>query len=340
MRKSLVFWICFITSLSAVSIIAMDTQTRAISDNYESYEDVYEALKRAGIESSNLIIGIDFTKSNMTQGNKTYVPQMAKYPDGECFENLHKSDLRWLNPYQQVISIMAKTLDKFDEDKIYPAFGFGDVKTKATGVFNITNTTNYCQGLDQVFVAYQNTANNVQMSGPTSFEPMIEKAMEIVYEAKASYHILVIITDGDISKGYELSNIAALKKASLFPLSIIVVGVGDGPFDQMEDFDDQVEGRLFDNLQFINFTGLMEKNSTSLKKMEVQFALNATMEIPEQYKLIKEKNIMGNEYAQEVLSKVINDDGKNRKTKKYINKFMKKPFESSDSKKARKSSWW
>eukprot|EP00899_Mesostigma_viride_P020012 jgi/Mesvir1/28011/Mv20200-RA.1 len=178
------------------------------------------------------------------------------------------------NPYQAVISVILRTLSSFDEDRVIPAYGFGDMQTQDRDVFPLNPTGAPCHGFEEVLHFYSLQAQQRRLSGPTSFAPLISRAVQIVRERR-TYHILVIIADGQVEDGG--ATVAAIVQASEYPLSIVMVGVGDGPWDLMRAFDDELPQRAFDNFQFVPFTAHMT---------EPAFALAALQEIPQQYSAI------------------------------------------------------
>ena len=242
-----------------------------IQDKYTSIDQVQAALRKCGLESSNLIIGVDYTKSNTWEGAKTF--------GGRC---LHDISPTGMNPYQTVIDVMGRTLEAFDDDKLIPAYGFGDASTSDKAVFPFFPNEQPCVGVAQVLQRYNEITPQVRLSGPTSFAPLINKAIEIV-ERTGQYHILIIIADGQVSSPKPTSN--AIVKASNYPLSIIMVGVGDGPWDEMERYDDELPARKFDNFQFVNFYEVMTK--PRVENYDCEFAVAALQEIPEQFAAIK-----------------------------------------------------
>ncbi|KAL8157002.1 E3 ubiquitin-protein ligase RGLG1 [Apium graveolens] len=267
-----------------------DSKYSRIADNYQTLDQVTAALTAAGLESSNLIVGIDFTKSNEWTGTRSFNRQSLH----------HLGNVQ--NPYEEAISIIGQTLSAFDEDNLIPCFGFGDASTHDRDVFSFYPNHAYCNGFEDVLRRYREIVPHLKLSGPTSFAPMIEMAMTIVEESCGQYHVLLIIADGQVTKSMdtrdgqlspqEKKTIDAIVIASAYPLSIIMVGVGDGPWDTMRVFDDNLPARAFDNFQFVNFTEIMSKNINP-RKRQTEFALAALMEIPSQYKATIELNILG-----------------------------------------------
>ncbi|KAK0603473.1 hypothetical protein LWI29_005362 [Acer saccharum] len=252
-----------------------------IADNFNSLDQVISALRDAGLESSNLILGVDFTKSNEWTGRHSFNRK-----------SLHAIGSR-PNPYEQAISIIGRTLSPFDEDNLIPCFGFGDASTHDQYLFSFYPDQRYCHGFEEALARYREIVPYLKLSGPTSFAPIIDAAIDIVEASNRLYHVLVIIADGLVTRNpdtppgkfssQEQATVNSIVAASHYPLSIIVVGVGDGPWDSMQQFDDNIPQRSFDNFQFVNFTKIMSENTDASKK-EAEFALAALMEIPLQYK--------------------------------------------------------
>lgn len=259
-----------------------DIKFEAFQDHFTSFDEVSTACSKAGLERSNLIIGVDFTASNEWQGRKSF--------SSNC---LHKtSGSKPYNPYQKVIWILGQTLAPFDEDKLIPAYGFGDSETTDDDVFPFKEDESPCFGFQDVLAQYNDLVKGITLGGPTSFKPIIARAIEIVKQTQ-KYHILVIIADGQVTE--EKPTIDAIVEASKHPISIIVVGVGDGPWDVMNEFDHRLPKRKFDNFRFVDY----HKATSKTKHPDTAFALEALMEIPDQYKKIKSLGYLGSELEDE-----------------------------------------
>lgn len=261
-----------------------------IPDTYTSLDQVAAALREQGLESSNLILGIDFTKSNEWTGKKSF--------GGQSLHRLGDTP----NPYEQAIGIIGKTLAPFDEDNLIPCFGFGDATTHDYNVFSFHHDNSPCHGFEEVLACYRKIVPHLKLSGPTSFAPIVEAAVDIVDRSGGQYHVLVIVADGQVTRSVdtsdnelspqERSTVDAIVMASSYPLSIVLVGVGDGPWEDMQRFDDKLPARDFDNFQFVNFTSIMARAATAQQK-ESAFALAALMEVPIQYQATVELGILG-----------------------------------------------
>ncbi|CAI0428170.1 unnamed protein product [Linum tenue] len=159
-----------------------------IADNFNSLNQVISALREAGLESSNLILGVDFTKSNEWSGRYSF----------------HRKSLHAVgsvtNPYEQAISIIGRTLSPFDEDNLIPCFGFGDVSTRDEYVFSFYPDHRPCRGFEEALARYREIIPHLQLSGPTSFAPIIDAAIDIVEKSNGQYHVLVIIADGQVTR--------------------------------------------------------------------------------------------------------------------------------------------
>lgn len=97
---------------------------KKISDRFETVEQVQQGLREVGLESSNLIIGIDYTKSNLWNGKVSFggksLHHIGTYPNPCAYQN----SASYSSSYQQVIEILGETLSAFDDDNLIPVFGY------------------------------------------------------------------------------------------------------------------------------------------------------------------------------------------------------------------------
>lgn len=252
----------------------------AIRDKYETWAQLEKALRKAGLESSSIVVGIDCTKSNTWQGKVTF--------NDKCLHDCTSGN----NPYQCSLSAALHVLAPFDDDGFTPMYGFGDATTGDRSVFSFAQRANAAvpQNTAQALMLYNQVIPSVTLRGPTSFVPLILKAIEIVRQTR-EYHILLIIGDGGVDD--RVTNKKAIAMASRYPISITFVGVGDGdrdnanPWHVMDDFDDNITPDARDIFQFVNYQA--EHQGPTRDDADRNLATALMQEVPDQYKQAKSR---------------------------------------------------
>lgn len=184
----------------------------------------------------NFMVAVDFTASN---GN-------PRSPDSLHYINPSGR----LNAYQQAIMDVGEVIQFYDSDRRFPAWGFGGKAFDGTisHCFNLNGspTSFEVEGVDGIMHAYAGALHNVSLAGPTLFGQVINKAAEIAGQSlsynRSKYFVLLIITDGVLTDLQETKD--ALVWASDLPLSVLIVGVGNADFKQMEILDADNGNRL------------------------------------------------------------------------------------------------
>ena len=197
----------------------------------------------------SLIGAIDFTYSNGP-------PSLSS--------SLHTQVEGGENQYEQAIKAVGGILDHYDSDKKYPFFGFGGIPT----YMEDQNTVNDCfplngdeenpeiEGIDNVIECYRQNVNRIKMMGPTRFAPVLKRTKEMIKASKnpKMYHILLLLTDGDVHDLKEtIKEITEIATENL-ALSIVIVGVGQEEFTNMVRLDGDdiaISAGVKDIVQFV-----------------------------------------------------------------------------------------
>ncbi|CAN8015952.1 hypothetical protein HPB47_016605 [Ixodes persulcatus] len=241
----------------------------AFRDRFHTFSEVSTAMRRAGLPDIHVIVGIDFSASNEWQGRKTF--------RGESLHALKGSNPH--NPYQRALASLGAVLTPLLHGNPIPAFGFGDSVTKDAAVFPLIESGTPCLDFNDLMCAYTHTAQKVQLSGPTSLAPLLQKAQEIAAHSR-EFHVVLVLTDGQLDPAGEASSRRAVVSCSQLPLSLVLVALGDGPWPALQRWDDELPERRFDNLQLVRHAEV----TRGCRNPDAALALHALMEVPDQYR--------------------------------------------------------
>ena len=251
----------------------------------EDYSEVSKKLMLtdyldAGIKLA-ISLGIDFTASNGNPLN---------------YGSLHSIQVNSPNAYEKAISSCGFIVGHYDYDQIYPVFGFGAILN-----FSYSNTTSTCfnlnfsekpeiDKLDTVLKIYRDCIeqNKLTFSGPSYFSPIIRKVIDRINKNNLfEYHVFMILTTGVIDDLQQ--TIDLLVEACELPLSVIIVGIGNGDFTNMEKLDgDEAllssssgKKRIRDIVQFVPFN----KYENDPEKLSMEVLAELPRQIVEFYYL-------------------------------------------------------
>jgi hypothetical protein len=239
-----------------VERIVFEDSYADIDEEMNSHQHLSPATKPdfvdyiSGGTEINLVAAIDFTCSNgdpRQPGTLHYI-----HRDGQ------------LNGYEKALIAVGSIVGKYDSDQMFPVLGFG---AKIGGVkqhwFQVGNAPEL-RGVQGMVEGYRSVFDSrLTMSGPTVFAEVIRCAAAQARKkqdahssvGKQSYTILLILTNGAVADIEQTKQ--AIRQASTAPLSIVIVGVGNADFSDMQFLDDfqRAEGGLTrDIVQFVEFS--------------------------------------------------------------------------------------
>jgi len=177
----------------------------------------------------NLSIAIDFTASNLEPNDPKSLHYLSSY----------------YNQYEMAIKSCGNIIANYDYNKMFATYGFGGKfygKNEVDHCFPLNGNENNPEifGIDGVLKTYREALTKTKLHGPTYFHHFIEKMnnkvkKQIDNKDFNTYHILMILTDGIIEDSDD--TIDALIEASFLPISVIIIGIGNADFTNMNILD-------------------------------------------------------------------------------------------------------
>ena len=216
---------------------AAELESRLGGSNSEAdFSSVVRSLHDGGLHTAQLLVAVDFSRSNQWNGRKSFGGR-----------GLHDTLTAGVpTPYETVLEALATVMGEFDDaDATIPFHGFGHAEGD---LFSLAEGGGDCLDMADLLRRYRRVARDVvpdgERIGAASLTPVIDLTIQEMNRRRGAdesfeqLHVLLLVTDSDIPRPAglapsewskeEAAFIDAVRRASYFPLSVLVVGVGDG----------------------------------------------------------------------------------------------------------------
>ena len=191
----------------------------------------------------NLTIGIDFTASN----HGAYPPLHSLFPEK-------------LNDYETSILHCGEIINDYNYHELFSVFGFGAASSNGGApnmCFPLNAKIDRIHTINEVLKEYRKITPRLFFSGPSKLVPLIKQTIKIIQidedKNDRNYHILLILTDGDINDIDDFADLIA--KYSSLPFSVLIIGIGNNNFAEMKMLKNSINKHELNNirLNFVRF---------------------------------------------------------------------------------------
>ncbi len=152
------------------------------------------------------------------------------------------------NSYLRAINAVGGILQEYDTDKNIPVLGFGAILpyfSAESDCFALNGNifAPEIHGIGAAVECYKRNIPKIRLHGPTNFASIIKYVGDIAEfyvknGVQYNYFVLLIITDGQIT---DMDNTTdQIVRCSSLPVSIVIVGVGNANFSEMDRLDADV----------------------------------------------------------------------------------------------------
>ena len=198
-------------------------------------------LENISVKSKHITF-LDYLKSDVNVGLQIAIDFTSSNGDPQESDSLHSLVNGSKNDYEVAIESCGNVLKYYDADQLFPVYGFGAILPDEEEVshcfpINFNNEDPNIYLLENILKVYHDCLNKITLHGPTKFSPIIKTVIEDINNRNNlyEYQILMILTDGIIVDLDE--TIDQIVIGSFLPLSIIIIGIGDNDFENMDILD-------------------------------------------------------------------------------------------------------
>jgi hypothetical protein len=198
-------------------------------------------LENTSVKSKHITF-LDYLKSDVNVGLQIAIDFTSSNGDPQESDSLHSLVSGTKNDYEVAIESCGNVLKYYDADQLFPVYGFGAILPGEEEVshcfpINFNNEDPNIYLIENILKVYHDCLNKITLHGPTKFSPIIKTVIDDINNRNNifEYQILMILTDGIIVDLDE--TIDQIVIGSFLPLSIIIIGIGDNDFENMDILD-------------------------------------------------------------------------------------------------------